>query len=319
VFYLKHISADAASTLVESILSGMESASPTAGLSGGSSRSRDDSPRGIIGSLLEGGSSGASSVLGSSASIVADNRLNSLFVQGTPTQIDLIAQLLEVIDLESGPEEVLTNPKPKFIPVYYTSAESVAEVLRQVYATRIIGEGGSNQGRGGPPQDFFRQMRGGGSRGGTTQSQTDQPKMSIGVDAGSNSLIVSAPGPLLKEVEAVVAEIDRRATMDTGEEVAVVTLKRTNPEAIQQSLSSLFGDMVTTSGTSSGGRGGTSTSTRGPAAGGPSPEDMQRRMEFINRMRGAFGGGAPGGGFRGGGPGGGFRGGGGGTGGGRGR
>jgi type II secretory pathway component GspD/PulD (secretin) len=244
-------------------------------------------------------------MLGSDPSIVADNRLNSLFVQGTPTQIDLIGQLLEVIDQESGPEEVLTNPKPKFIPVYYTSAESVAEVLRQVYATRIVGESNGQGGRS--PQDFMRQMRGGGDRGGdrggNTQSQTDEPKMSIGVDTGSNSLIVSAPGPLLKEVETVVAELDRRANMDTGENVAVVTLKRTNPEAIQQSLSNLFGDMVTTNGGSGGSRGGTSTSARGPTS-GPSPEDMQRRMEFINRMRAGFGGGPPGG-FRGGGPGGG--------------
>ena len=153
-------------------------------------------------------------------------------------------------------------------------------------------------------------MRGGDRGGGRDQgqqSQTNEPKMSIGVDAASNCLVVSATGPLLTEVEGVVAELDRRANMGTGEGVAVVTLKRTNPQAVQQSLSSIFGDMVqTTGGTSSTARRG--TSSRG-STGGPAPDP---RMEFFNRLRGGGGfGGFPGGGFPGGGfPGGGFPGGG---------
>ena len=46
--------------------------------------------------------------------------------------------------------------------------------------------------------------------------------MTLGVDTGSNSIVVSAPGPLVKEVEAVVAELDRRAMSDPGEDIAVV-------------------------------------------------------------------------------------------------
>ena len=121
----------------------MAASRPTVGSSGGSSRGRDDSsPGGVIGSLLQGGGSTGGSLFESSPYIVADNRLNSLFVQGTPAQVQMIDEILKIVDQESGPEEVLTFPKPKFIPVYYTSAE--------------------HRGRGAPPgllQSHRRQTR----------------------------------------------------------------------------------------------------------------------------------------------------------------
>ena len=144
-------------------MSGMATSSPAVSNSrGGGGRSRgDDSPRGVIGSLLQGGGSGGSVLGNTTPYIVADSRLNSLFVQGTPAQIKFIEEMLKIVDQESGPEEVMTFPKPKFIPVYYTSAQSVAEVLRQVYANRIVTDQSNQRRGGGPsPEDFMR-MRGG--------------------------------------------------------------------------------------------------------------------------------------------------------------
>ena len=222
-----------------------------------------------------------------------------LFVQGSSGQISLVKQLLDVIDQESGPEEVMTFPKPKFIPVYYSSAESVAEVLRQVYANRIYreGQGGRDSGRGGGFGGFGRFGGGGfggsfGGRGGGNDrnrngaSQTEEPKMTLGVDASSNSIVVSAPGPLLKEVEGVVREIDSRAMSEPGEDVAVVALKRTNPELVRESLTSLFGDQARQ------GQSGSRSSSRGPT--GPS-SDFQRRMQMFEALRRGFGGGGGGG------------------------
>ncbi len=325
VFYLKHIGAEPARDLLTSILLGLQTGSITVPpATSGSGASRNDTRGGVIGSLLQrGGVTGAGGALvtGSPAYIVADNRLNSLFVQGTSAQVDQIQQLLQVIDQESGPEEVLTFPRPKFIPVYYTNAENVATVVREVYADRIFtnearrqpGQGdfarGGFRGGGGPfgggpfgGGGFFgdggRNQNGG--RGSERTSRTDQPKMTLGVDTASNSLVVSAPGPLLKEVETVVREIDQRAQSDPGQDVQVLTLKRTNPQVVQQSLSSLFGDLVRSEGTS------TSSSTNGSQQGGrngpgqpsppqgPAPEDIQRAVERFNAFRGGEGGGGGG-------------------------
>ena len=68
---------------------------------------------GVLGSMMAGGTAGAGLGMGP-PTITADNRLNVLFVQGTPGQIRLVETLLDVIDQETGPEEVLTSPKPKF-------------------------------------------------------------------------------------------------------------------------------------------------------------------------------------------------------------
>jgi hypothetical protein len=196
---------------------------------------------------------------------VADKRLNALFVNGTLEQITLIKQLLEVVDTESGPEEVLTFPRPKFIPVYHTSAETVAEVLREVYANRVETADQNNRRqdsrdmRGFPP-GFAERFGRGGDRGGddrrsrSNQQATagDLPKMTIGVDVESNAVIVSAQGPLLKEVESVVEELDRRALEKPPENIAVVTLKRTSPQLVQEAIANLLGDQVEVTQSSSG-------------------------------------------------------------------
>ena len=125
--------------------------------------------------------------------------------------------------------------------------------------------------------------------------------MSLGVDATSNSLIVSAPGPLLKEVEAVVEELDQRAATQNDQDVVVVTLKRANPKLVEESLKGFFGDDVRTSGNSSG---SSSRSSRGGASGrGGTPPgrgtDAARR-QFFDAMRSRMMGGRPPGGDRGG-------------------
>ena len=125
--------------------------------------------------------------------------------------------------------------------------------------------------------------------------------MSLGVDATSNSLIVSAPGPLLKEVEAVVEELDQRAATHNDQDVVVVTLKRANPKLVEESLKGFFSDDVRTSGNSSA---SSSRSSRGGASGrGGTPPgrgtDAARR-QFFDTMRSRMMGGRPPGGDRGG-------------------
>ena len=278
LFYLKHVEAETARTLITSILTGITGTSTT-GMTIGSATS-SGSGSGALGSLSQNRSSSSTSTAFTSLPhIVADKRLNALFVNGSADQIALVKQLLEVVDTESGPEEVLTFPRPQFIPVYHTKAETVANVLRQVYANRLESGPTNNRGQQDPrqmmgfPPGFAERFGGrGGDRGGDREGRSGQsaagdlPKMTIGVDEESNAVIVSAQGPLLKEVESVVAELDRRAMNKPAENIAVVTLKRTNPQLVQEAIANVLGDSVEVTQSSAGTSSNSSSSSRGSCA-----------------------------------------------------
>jgi len=253
VFYLRHVAAESALELLSGIL-GARGTDTLASQATVGSATATPARTGVTGTSVV--TAGRVGVL----PMVADKRLNALFVQGAPDQIKIIQQLLETIDTESGPDEVLTFPKPHFIPVYYTRAADVAAILKQLYVHRL--EQGQQNTRTSQRTPFgfpFLGMFGGGressnSNPGTTTSAGQLPKMTIAVDEGSNSVVVAAVGPLLKEVESVVREIDVRAESKPPESVTVVTLKRTHPLAVQQALSGLLGDQVQVSGSSAASR-----------------------------------------------------------------
>jgi hypothetical protein len=231
------------------------------------------------GGTISGGAGLSSSALTPAApKIVADKRLNALYVQGTPADIRLITSLLETIDIESGPEEVLTFPMPRFFPVYHTSAEEVATTLRDLYVDRL--NTGQNNNRGGGRDNGGGRFGGFGGdfggrggfrgRGGDDENQVRQetagalPKMTIAVDVGSNSVVVAAQGPLLSEVEAVIKHIDDLARSTPPPTVGVVSLKSTNGPYVKDALVNVLGDSAQSSQSSTRGRsfGGSTTQIR---------------------------------------------------------
>jgi len=316
VFYLKYIQADVASAMVQQVLSGGDT-----GMGGVGSLVSDMTSNllggggGLMGMLLGGGggaadqSTTASFQASGTVSIVPDVRLNALIVQANAEDIETVEGLLKVIDKESSETEVQTKRKPRLIPVIYTSAENIAAVIKEVYADRISG-GSSRSGQSSrqpSPEDFIRALRGGGrggsggsSRGG--QAKGSAPTMTVGVDAQSNSIVISANDQLFSEVEDLVRTIDQAGTQ-TNDTTVVRSLKFSNPAMIQKALTSILGDSVQTSTTSSSGSSRTGSSRTGSSRTGSSgqatSEDMRRRMEFFQRLqqsgsRGGFGAGGRG-------------------------
>jgi type II secretory pathway component GspD/PulD (secretin) len=343
VFYLKYAKAQVVAELLEQIFGGGSSTS-----GGGRSFMSDIAGAafgdGMMSNLLfgGGGDSGTPTTIRATGTvaIVPDSRLNALVVQANAADLDTVEQLLKVLDQKSSPEDVLVLAKPQIIPVYNTSAEEVANVVRQVYADRIAGPAG--QQRQPNPEDFIRALRGGGrgGRGGGRNSNDraeETQKMTVGVDARTNSLVVSAPDNLFNEVKLLVQQLD---TIDTGanETMKVVTLKRSNPSAVQTALQQIVGEQLRTS-TQQTASNTRNNNNSGRNQGGGGNQNRQRAQGFNNifggggfqgggaqgfQGGGGFGGrgfGGGGGGFGGGGNfgGGGGRGGGGGGGGGRGR
>ncbi|WP_419189927.1 secretin N-terminal domain-containing protein [Stieleria marina] len=311
IFWLKYTKADVTAELVAAILGGAESTMSSMGdsLMGGAG--------GMLGGLMGmaaggggGDAGGSKNILTSTGSvtITADPRLNALFVQANPIDLAMIEQILEKVDRMESPEDIELVSKPMLIPVVYQSAEDVAKTVKEVFADRMAGaeQSGGGGGRGGgggqpSPQDFIAALRGGGGRGGRGGGQsgaTSEPsKITIAVDAKSNSLIVTATPQDFEEVRFLVEALDEGGQAQKEEVVAIAVPGNVNADALVKALEATLGQSVSKSG-DAGKSGGTTTAAGSTAA---QPTD-EARTRFIEAMRARMGGG---GGTRGGGGGGG--------------
>ncbi|MEX0818898.1 MAG: secretin N-terminal domain-containing protein, partial [Pirellulaceae bacterium] len=304
VFWLRYVKADVAAETLNQIVNGVTSSGGGGSLLGDVASSMlGDIGGGMLGGML--GGSGDSFAAGS-ASIVPDVRLNALIVQAAPADLLLIERLLPVIDRESSPEDVQTAGRPRLIPVLYMPADQMATIVKQVYPDRIAGASGSGgqQQRQPSPADLVQALRGaagGGGRGGRGggQAESEPPKMTIGVDPRSNSLIVAAPDPLFREVEMLVEQLDQEG-LEGDDAMEVVTIRYGNAETVRSALSALIGQPIKSSGTSSSPSSSSSSGSSQPSGDASSDAAaLQQRIEFFRALR-SGGGGESGGGSRGG-------------------
>src|SRR4029079_1082675 len=127
------------------------------------------------------------------------------------------------------------------------------------------------------PQEMMKMIRGGNN------AEQQVQKMSIAVDTRNNMLIVRAPDPLFDDIKELVSNLDQ-ANGESPQTTKVVTLQHTNSSAVQRALTSLLGN-VKTSTTSAQGPGQTPTATQTSSSQGSdeeSPEDRMRRAMRRN-------------------------------------
>lgn len=329
IIHLKYAKANVAAALLQEILAGGPAAEPSGGGGGGlmgdlmGGMMGDSFLGGLLGMGGGGGGAATSGATGG-AMIIPDLRTNALFISATPRDMDTINMYLQWIDIPESPEGPQPIAAPRFIPVKHSTADSIAAVVRQVYSSRMTGEAGGQQ-RQPSPQDLIQALRGGGRGGQQQQNKGEELKMTVGVDTRSNSLIVSAPDYLFKEVEALVKTLDVEE-VDSDTTVKVVSLKSANADLITRSLTSLYGGSIVTNKTattsSATGRGAGQPPGGGQRPGGGQPgqgnqgqgqgqpqaqpqggmnmEMLQQLQQQMNRG-GGQGGGRGGGGFGGGG------------------
>ncbi len=289
VFYLKYAKADVANALLQEILSGHVDDSSSSLLG---DVTTDLLGGGLLGGLLGGlaggggGDDTATIYATGTVSIVPDPRLNALVVEANPTDVKLIEELLKVIDRESSVTDIQTAGTPYPIVVKYATADEVAAVVREVFADKIATT--ASRGRQQPsPEDLIRALRGGQRGGRDEQSRGEEQKMTIGVDQRTNSIIVVAPEPLYRQVEALVELIDQPGLPHT-DYVEVVPVN--NAGVIAETLENVIAQKAATGQrTSSSGQPGAGSS------GGPTPDQIRQRIEMFQRLRGAAGGGMMGG------------------------
>ena len=314
IIWLKYIEAEIAAELVSSVLGGGESTiasavdTVTGGLGGGM--------LGLLGMGMGGGGGGgaapsARSILTSTGSvnIVPDARLNALIIHANPIDMQMIEMILEKIDIQESPEDIETVAKPMLIPVIYQDANDVANVVKSVFGERIAGaqRSSSGGGRGGQPspQDFFNALRGGGGRGGASQAaKSERTKISVAVDAKSNSLVVIATPQDFAEIQQLVEALDQSSMVTEETIITYAPSGKVNPDVLKAALESILGTQAksTSESPSSSSSSNNNPSSPSTPSSSPSPEDIQRRIEFFrSRFGGGGGAGGPGsgGGFRG--------------------
>lgn len=306
IFWLKYIKADVAAELVASILGGGESGgltdTITSSIGGGMLG-------GLMGLAGGGGESQATtkSVLTTSGtvSIVSDLRLNALFIQANEVDLQTIEMVLEKLDREESPEDIdLTSP-PRMIPVVYQNATEVAKVVKEIYSDRISGGdsnasggGGGRGGRGGggpSPEDFINALRGGrGGRGGGSQPvKSERTKITVAVDAQSNSLIVTAPTQDFEEIRLLVAALDEGGKVNEEDTMVYPVKGNINPQEVVKALQAIVGVKVKTNTPASGSE-SDSGSTRGGSGNDNSSDAAEAMRQRIEAFRSRFGGGGGG-------------------------
>ncbi len=250
VFYLKYTKSDDAIRMLAELLDGGETAT-----------------EGEAGTLVNGYvSSGISSYLGSlvttregtltmtagTITIVSDSRLNRLIAQGTTNDIETIESYLKIIDKDNSITSVEIYGSSHVIELVHTKATEVAATIREAYADRVATTTRAGQANTAAAQKQAQRDAAAAAKAAKTQGDDQQdaakkaperktsgqsvrdlePKMTIAVHEPSNSLIVTAPDLLFREVEQLVKLIDSR----NEQAVEVIKLKEAPVEMLIRQL-----------------------------------------------------------------------------------
>ena len=290
IFYLRFAKSDVASEMLKQFISGGSSSSGGGTTLLGSLAGAALGNSGIGSMLgLGGGAGGSSSArISSGTTIISDPRLNAVIVQATPKELDFIEQLLKILDTSKSPERIETVPRPRAIPVVNTDAESVAEIVRSVYATRLAGGASASANRQPSPEEFMRALSGQKNPSKSiNNSIQDQVRVNISVDTRRNALLVVAPDSLFEEIKELVADLDF-ATPELAQTVQYGQVKGSSPEMIRAAIATMMGDEQEMARKDSSSKqnkasGGNGSNQKGQQQ--PGFEEMRRRVEFFRSIQ----------------------------------
>ena len=176
--------------------------------------------------------------------IVSEYDTNSILVQGADaSQLRTIKDLVEFYDKPEPPDAQSVHQTEKFV-LRWTKAEVVAETIKDLYRDLLSPK---DKALSGQQQDqqrrpFVIPLFDDSSGEGEAQKRPRfQGLLSIGIDKLSNTLIVSAPPYLMKEVSKLIKDLDE-AAMPT-ESISVVKVgPGVSSKQIQEAVSRAMGD-----------------------------------------------------------------------------
>lgn len=198
-------------------------------------------PINLIGGALGMGQQGGRTEI---IRVVADPATNSLLVRAKPIDLLTIKNLLvNHIDRRDVENEARIETVV-FAPLKHAAVADVAQIISQVYADSMQATPQrSNQG-GQQGFTFF-----GGPRPVDTAGVDRKVLLHIGVDNNTNRLIVSAPRPLIEDIEKLVKQLEDGAK-DSRQSVRVVSVKDIDPALVQYAIDAIQGRQTTSRQTS---------------------------------------------------------------------
>lgn len=221
VYYLKFTRPDEAIRMLAELLDGGEAATSMSDTLINASVS---SSSGFLTGSLVTNREGTITLIAGTATVVADSRLNRLIVQGTTDDVELIESYLRIIEKDSSITSIATYGTSHVIELENTKASEMEAAIRQAFAGRIAAAsataapGGSGASRadasrdGGNPEKSKdkKESKKQPPKPASQKARDMEPKMTLAVHESSNSLIVTAPEQLFKEVETLAMTIDSR-------------------------------------------------------------------------------------------------------------
>jgi len=224
---------------------------------------------------------------------ISDLDSNTILVQhASPEQLRTIEELIEFYD-QPEPEDSQSARRTEIVQIEHSKATQVADVVKEVFRDllsendKALAQPGQQGGRGGEQR---RVMYLGGEL--STKKPQYKGQLSVGIDAVSNQLIISAPEFVIREVLDLVKQVDRAAS---ERNVAVVPLGgqmqgANMREVLARVLGQQAGGTATaTANRGSGGQGGGGQQRFGQQGGGGGFRGGQQGG-FGNRGAGGFGG-----------------------------
>ncbi len=223
----------------------------------------------VVQRLSEGGNAfgGQGSGGGGNSSVLVDSRSNSLIVRAaTPARMASIRSIIDKLDQPTQGD----NPMGNIYVVYLKNADAtkLATVLRAAYgAGGAGGGGGSSSGFTGStlgqnlPQSSSSMQQGGQSSGAAAPvSASASPSTGgmIQADPATNSLIITAPEPVYRQLRAVIDQLDSRRAQVYIESM-IVEVQGDNAASFGFQWQGLIGK----SGDNTGFVGGTNFGTKG--------------------------------------------------------
>ena len=169
--------------------------------------------------------------------IVPDYDTNSILVQGADAlQLKSIQETIELYDKPETADVQSVHETEKFV-LQWVDADSVAATLRDVYHDFLSPKDkpSTNQRQDQQQRPFIVTLRDSPGAGEAEKRPRFQGLLSVGVEKPSNTLVVSAPAYLMKEVGKLVHELDEGAKSSSVVSVMPVAAG-TNAEAIEETL-----------------------------------------------------------------------------------
>ena len=146
--------------------------------------------------------------------ITPDERLNTILVQGSRADRSMIESLITVLDTDDVPDTFAAR-KPRLIPIKNVRASQIETTLRTIFSSQL----GTSSSR-------------------STASAGFRPQLAV--DEVTNTLILTAPAPLIDEISDLAESLDKKAGDDPAKGIRIIPLKKSNASRVEKALDAIM-------------------------------------------------------------------------------